>query len=241
MKKKEEKIEVTDEGIVKNSNAKEKFKKVIEKYKLQNPVKYEHKKAALEKQLANYQLTKTTMNKILVTVSAIALCSMIITGIVILKPVNVKVELPEYGALVGPDVYHALKVHGAFNWGGNALATTTTGTGFTLSGSDMANYGYIDNMTNTAAFTYTLPATSTMISLLPELGSSRKWVFHNATSSAITLTIAKGAGMDLISLTNADDVIDAGEWAELTCTQIYYRSADNENIMCIISELADSD
>lgn len=181
------------------------------------------------------------MNKILITVSVIALASMIITGIVILRPVNVKVDMPNVGAMVGPDVYNAIKIHGAFNWGGNVLATTTTGTGFTLNGSDMANYGMIDNMTNTGNFTYTLPATSTMISLLPELGSSRKWVFHNATSSTITLTIATGAGMDLVSLTNADDVIDAGEWAELTCTQIYYRTADNENIVCIISELANSD
>jgi len=166
---------------------------------------------------------------------------MIITGIVILKPVNVKVDIPNVGALVGPDIYHAVKIHGAFNWGGNILATTTTGSAATLQGSDMANYGYIDNMTNTTNFTYTLPATSTMISLLPDIGGSRKWLFHNATSSTITLTIAAGAGMDLISVTNADDVIDAGEWAEVTCTQIYYRSADNENIMCIISELANSD
>lgn len=181
------------------------------------------------------------MNKILTTVSVIALASLIITGIALTRPVNLKVEPSDIGALVGPDIYHALKVHGAFNWGGKVLATTTTATTDTLLGSVMAEYDYIDTMSNVGALTYTLPATSTMMSLLPDIGSSRKWLFHNATSSAITLTIAKGAGMDLVSLTNADDVIDAGEWAELTCTQIYYRTADNENIMCIVSELANSD
>ncbi len=182
------------------------------------------------------------MNKILITVSAIALASMIITGIVILKPVNVKVDLPDKGALVGPDIYHALKVHGAFNYGGKVFATTTVSTSETLSGADLANYDYIDVMSNVGALTYTLPATSTMISLLPDIGSTRRWLFHNATSSAtITLTIAAGAGMDLVSVTNADDVIDPGEWTQVTCTQIYYRSADNENIMCIVDELANSD
>lgn len=51
--KEEEAIKVNDEGVVKGSDAKKKLAAVIEKYKLQNPVKYEHKKAALEKQLAS--------------------------------------------------------------------------------------------------------------------------------------------------------------------------------------------
>ncbi len=49
----EKEIKVNDEGVVKGSNAKKKLAAVIEKYKLQNPVKYGHKKVALEKQLAS--------------------------------------------------------------------------------------------------------------------------------------------------------------------------------------------
>ena len=182
------------------------------------------------------------MNKILVIIgSAIVVASLILTGLTISRPVNVKVEIPET-QLGGMDIYHAFKVHGAFNWGGNASTTNTVSAAVTISGSDMANYGMFDLMINVAASTYTLPATSTMISLLPDIGSSRKWLFHNATSTgAMVLTIAKGAGMDLVGVGNAADVIDAGEWAELTCTQIYYRTADNENILCIITELENAD
>jgi len=185
------------------------------------------------------------MNKILVTVSILAIVAMIITVLAVLRPV--KVELPEsqFGG-TSYDIYHPLKVHGAFNWGGKVFATTTASTAETLAGSDLATYDYIDVMSTTGALTYTLPATSTMISLLPDVGSTRKWLFHNATSSSgITLTLAAGAGMDLVAASTTVativDVLNPTEWAELTCTQIYYRSADNQNIMCIITRLLDAD
>lgn len=141
------------------------------------------------------------------------------------------------GGAVPYDINHQLRVRDWFSWGGDALATTTDGSAATLGGADMLNYGMIDLMASTSAHTYTLPATSTMMSLLPKIGSSRKWLFHNATStSGITLTFTAGAGMHLVGVAGAE-VIDAEEWAELTCTQIYYRNADNENILCIITEL----
>jgi len=180
------------------------------------------------------------MNKILIAVSAIAVVALIVTGLAIVRPVNVKVE--NLGAISGPHIYHSLNVHGQFAWGGKNLAVTTSDTAATLSGSDMMNYDYIDLMSNVGAFTYTLPATSTMISILPDIGNSRKWLFHNATSTAAaTLTIAAGAGMDLVGINADADVIDNQEWAELTCTHIYYRTADNTNIMCIVSELTNAD
>ena len=68
--------------------------------------------------------------------------------------------------------------------------------------------------------------------LLKGTGAKREWLIHNATSSSgITLTLVAGAGMDLIAVTTDNDVIDPGEWTRLTCTQIPYRSADNENIV----------
>ena len=186
------------------------------------------------------------MNKILIAVSGVAIVALIVTGIAIARPINIKVELPgenieQFGS-VGFDVYHSLNVHGAFNWGGKSFATTTTSTAETIAGSDLVNYDYWDVMSNKGALSYTLPATSTMISILPDVGNTRRWLFHNATSSSgITLTLVKGTGMDLIAVTNADDVIDPGEWTQLTCTHIYYRSADNEDIMCIVDELANAD
>lgn len=50
--KEEKPVEVNDGGIVKGSVTKEEFKKFIEKYRLQNPVKYEWTKGELEKHLA---------------------------------------------------------------------------------------------------------------------------------------------------------------------------------------------
>ena len=142
-----------------------------------------------------------------------------------------------FGGAVPYDINHQLRVRDWFSWGGDSLATTTTGTATTLKASDLLDYGIIDIMTNVAAHTYTLPATSTMMDLLPKVGMSRKWLFHNATSSSgITLTVAAGTGMHLVGVAGAE-VIDPEEWMEMTCTQIYYRSVDNENILCIITEL----
>lgn len=49
MAKKEDKVE---EEVVEESDAKKAFRDLIEKYKVQNPDKYEHKKAELEAKLA---------------------------------------------------------------------------------------------------------------------------------------------------------------------------------------------
>ena len=147
-----------------------------------------------------------------------------------------------FGALPGPDIYSDVTIHGTFTYGKEALATSTTATAYTMVEKDLQPYSMIDLMLNIGTTTFTLPATSTMIRLLPDLGSTREWVFHNATSSAFTpLTLAAGAGMDLVAVTVNDDVIDPGEWTRLNCTRIYYRSADNQNIMCIVDELTDAD
>lgn len=181
------------------------------------------------------------MNKILSIIAAIfGIAILVIVFVAVNRPVNVNIPEQPMGS-PGYDIYHSLDVHGAFTWGGRASTTAMQITSYTLTGSEMADYGYFDTMSQTGNLTYTLPATSTMMSILPDIGSTRKWLFHNATSSVITMTIAAGTGMDLIAVTANDDIIDAGEWAELTCTQIYYRNADNENIMCIISELANAD
>lgn len=143
---------------------------------------------------------------------------------------------------VGYNIYNGITVHGQLTWGDTALATTTTATSDTILGATLLNYGIIDVMSNTGSLSYTLPATTTMMSLLPDVGLSRKWLFHNATSSAsITLTIKAPTGMDLVGVSTAADVLAPGDWAELTCSQIYYRTADNENIMCIVTKLLNAD
>jgi len=181
------------------------------------------------------------MNKTLViTGSLIVLAAMLIAGIAIYRPVNVKVETSELGALSGPDVIFPMRFHKTITWNQPVLATSTSGTATTLKASDMNSYGTIDLMSNVAAFTYTLPATSTMLGFLPNDGDTREWIFHNATSTA-TLTIVKGGGMYLVGDSTNDDVIDNDEYAVLTCWNAYYRSALNVDIVCAIRELNDAD
>ena len=147
------------------------------------------------------------------------------------------------GALSGPEIFANVNIHGTFTKGdGTAIATTTTTATYTFIQKDLEPYSVIDIMENTGAATFTLPATSTMLAMLQGVGSSREWLFHNASSSAgVTMTLVTGAGMDLIAVTANDDVIDPGEYTRLTCTQIPYRNADNENVVCIVDELANAD
>ena len=150
---------------------------------------------------------------------------------------------PVVGAISGPEIFSNINVHGTFTSGdGTAIATSTTVATYTIVEKDLAPYSMIDLMENTGAASFTLPATSTMMQLLKGVGASRQWLIHNATSSSgITLTLVAGAGMDLIAVTANDDVIDPGEYTQLTCTQIPYRSADNENVVCIVDELLNAD
>ena len=80
-----------------------------------------------------------------------------------------------------------------------AVSTTTTGgNAATLSQADLhAGHYYVVNINQAADFTYTLPATSTLTTLIPNTGNSGRWCFHNATSSDWSLKFAVGTGIDL--------------------------------------------
>lgn len=149
----------------------------------------------------------------------------------------------QLGAFSGPDIFSNLNVNGTLTTGGGTgIATSSTVATYTFVQKDLEPYSLIDIMQNTGAASWTLPATSTMMNMLKGVGASRTWLLHNATSSTgITLTLVTGAGMDLVAVTANDDVIDPGEYTQLTCTQIPYRDADNENIVCIVDELANAD
>jgi len=136
-----------------------------------------------------------------------------------------------------------LRVYGHFSYGASLNATTTTATTYTVEGDDLARYHMVDIMQNVGAATFTLPATSTMMGMLPAQGLTREWRWHNATSSsAITLTFAAGTGMDMVTASGTDSLaLQPGDWGKMTCSQIYYRSANNENIMCEMERLFDAD
>jgi hypothetical protein len=83
----------------------------------------------------------------------------------------------------------------------------------------------------------TLPATSTMTTLLPNAGDFREWIVDaSALAAATTTTITLGTGVDLIAVTTNDDVIDGAEFARLSC----WRQADTD-VTCITSELLHAD
>jgi len=127
--------------------------------------------------------------------------------------------------------------------GGLVNVTTTDAAAYTLVAADLSEYNYLD-VENGIAATWTLPATSTMIGFLPDIGSTREWIFKNATTSgeATSFTFAAGAGMDFVTASSSVSlVLDAGDYAKITCTQIVYRDVDNENIMCSINRLFDVD
>jgi hypothetical protein len=117
---------------------------------------------------------------------------------------------------------------------GNGVLQYATTTGTTvLSASQLTDYNYLELTVNTGATaTFTLPATSTLSSIIPTAGDTRSWILHNATSSTMALTIGAGAGMDLIGVDTNVDVIDATEYAELEC----WRQPDLD-LTCRVSEL----
>ncbi len=84
-----------------------------------------------------------------------------------------------------------------------------------------------------AVIALTLPASSTLTSLLPNAGDMREWIYDaSALAVATTTTITAGTGVDLIGVTTNDDVIDGLEFARLTC----WRQTDTD-VSCITSEL----
>lgn len=110
------------------------------------------------------------------------------------------------------------------------LATSTGTTGITQA--QMLADNYFEIMVNTGATaSIQLPASSTMTTLIPNVGDNRRWLIHNATSTTMAMTILAGTGMDLIGVTTNDDIIDATEYSILDC----YRQPDTD-ITCRISE-----
>lgn len=89
-------------------------------------------------------------------------------------------------------------------------STSTTVASLTLVEADLLNYDTILMGTiNMSGTTLTLPATSTMTSMVPTAGDIQEVCIHNATSTAANITIAAGTGIILrsSSSTPADLVI----------------------------------
>lgn len=124
--------------------------------------------------------------------------------------------------------------------GGIAAITDANGGTYTLTESEMLNNS-VFKMTASGAgqevIALTLPATSTMTSLLPNAGDMREWIIDaSSLAAATTTTVTAGTGIDLIAVTTNDDVIDGAEFARLTCWR-----ATSTDVKCITSELVHAD
>lgn len=88
-----------------------------------------------------------------------------------------------------------------------------------------------------AVISIQLPTADQLKTVLPNPGDFREWTYDaSALAAATTTTIVAGTGIDLIAVTNADDVIDGAEYARLSC---WRKSSSVVN--CITSELLAAD
>lgn len=159
-------------------------------------------------------------------------------------------EGPSFGAFSGPDIYSDLNIRGTMTTGGSKMFSTSTAEGgditIQLVQSDLQNYAYIEilNLTNTSDLTYTLPATSTMLAFLPEVGATRSWLIHNATTTNdanAAVIILTGLGMNLVGTGAGSDSIAPEVWNKLTCIHKQYIAVENENITCMLEEFIAAD
>ena len=88
-----------------------------------------------------------------------------------------------------------------------------------------------------AVIALTMPATSTMTTLIPNAGDCRTWLYDaSALAAATTTTLTLGTGHHIIAYTTDDDVIDGAEFAQI---QMCRRTDTDVNT--IVSELLHAD
>jgi len=124
------------------------------------------------------------------------------------------------GAFPGPDIYSDINVHGRLTYGGRdgVFASSTTGvaTGTLTEANILNNSGMDLTATGDTTHTLTLPATSTMNSLIPNAGDTTAWHFRMiGTAATASTTITAGTGIDLVENENGDVIIEAGNEAWL--------------------------
>ncbi len=112
-------------------------------------------------------------------------------------------------------------VNGLFTSSPVAVSTTTTGgTAQTILELSLLSSQYWSvNVNEAADYTYTLPATSTLTTLLSNAGEKAEWCFNNATTTAgIDLFFVTGTGIDLETATGTSvlEAVGPGDSACLT-------------------------
>lgn len=127
---------------------------------------------------------------------------------------------------------------GVFTEGGGISTISTTSATYTLTQAELAA-GNVISIANTqgAALTLTLPATSTLTTVIPSAGNVRRWYIQNLhTTAASSTTMAAGAGIELQGTSTASALIPGAFWGKLDC----YRQAST-NVVCFVSTYAVAD
>lgn len=147
-----------------------------------------------------------------------------------LKPTPVKTVVEKaFGASAGPEHLERQFFNGGLTDGRNCFSTTTTGTLTTKTLADN-NCIYIAPVSPQAVLAITLPASSTMMSIIPNIGQCADWFIDASdVAAATTTTITTGVGVNVVGLdaTGAGtgaDVIDGAEYGRLTLC----REKDND-------------
>lgn len=104
--------------------------------------------------------------------------------------------------------------------GGSVLATTTAGTATTLTEAELEDYNYFSVSPNVVAdITFTLPASNTLDTFLPNAGDSKRIVFDNTTTTKGTdIAFADGVGTWLLYSSSTPRVL-ASSTGALTLTR----------------------
>lgn len=108
-------------------------------------------------------------------------------------------------------------VDGLTQGGGEVTLTDANGGTYTLTEAELLSGNYLKfaaGGAGQAVVALTLPATSTMTTLIASAGDCREWIYDaTALAAATTTTITLGTGHDVIAYTTNDDVIDGNEFA----------------------------
>lgn len=108
----------------------------------------------------------------------------------------------------------------------------------TLTQAQLTDYSIISAAASTTAgaFSWTLPASSTLTTLLPDAGDSRSWLFKNENAAATTTTFVAGAGIIMDEPDGQNVVIAGGNRAKIECWR------DNStDVICSVDERIDAD
>ena len=126
-----------------------------------------------------------------------------------------------------------------FTYGGTFTTLAQTASTYTLTEAEMiASNGFTFTASTTQpALSLTLPATSTMTTLLASSGDTRQWLVVNPfAGSATTTTIVAGTGVDLQEPDGQNVVIGSTNYAYLTCTRL-----PSTNVVCKVDETIPAD